>query len=237
MSYSFDNKVALVTGGSSGLGKATAIALKNNGCKVMITGRNESKLVAVAKEFDLAYCAADVSSDADIERMYQQLESELGSLDILINNAGISSQGWATSDELTRDDFQRVFDVNVFGAAMVASHAAKIFKEKKQGVIINIASTAALKGFARGSVYASSKFALRAITQCFQAELRPFNVRVIGVNPSEVPTAFNQADRVEKPLEDKKLTPEEISHSIITAIAMDERGFIPEFSVWATNPF
>jgi 3-oxoacyl-[acyl-carrier protein] reductase len=125
----------------------------------------------------------------------------------------------------------------VFGATMMASHAARIFKDQKYGDIVNIASTASLKGYKMGSIYAASKFALRGLSQCWQAELRPYNVRVIQINPSEVPTAFAKVDRVEKPLEDNKLTPKEIADTMVAALKMDRRGFIPEVSVFATNPF
>ena len=93
------------------------------------------------------------------------------------------------------------------------------------------------KGYKMGSIYAASKFALRALSQCWQAELRPYNVRVIQINPSEVPTAFAQADRIERPLEDKKLSPKEIADVLVATLKMDRRGFVPEVSVFATNPF
>lgn len=231
-----EGKVVLVTGGSSGLGKATAKLLAENGAKVMITGRDQQKVERVAKEINAVPFCGDVTNDESIEKMFEELANKLGSLDILINNAGIGTE-WPEVDQLSREQFQRVFEINVFGAAMVGTRAAAIMKEKKSGAIINIASTAGLKGFARGSVYVASKFALRGMTQCWQAELRPYNIRVMGINPSEVPTAFNQENREEKAEEPKKLTSNEIAHSIFSILLMDERGFIPELSVWATNPF
>ena len=94
-----------------------------------------------------------------------------------------------------------------------------------------------MKGFKSGSVYAASKFAVRALTQCWQAELRPYSIRVCQLNPSEVKTAFNDPDRVERSLVDNKLRPSEISHAIISVLEMDDRGFVNELNVWATNPF
>ncbi len=120
---------------------------------------------------------------------------------------------------------------------MMGSKAAKLFKEQNKGNIVNIASTAALKGFSNGTVYASSKFALRGMTQCWQAELRKYNVRVILINPSEVTTAFGNSERVERKEVSNKLRSEEIAHTIVSTLEMDDRGFIPEVTVWATNPF
>ena len=139
--------------------------------------------------------------------------------------------------DLKREDLEYVYGINVFGAAMMAKEAAKIFVEQNYGNLINIASTAALKGYARGTTYSSSKFALRGMNECWRAELRPHNVRVMLIDPSYVPTAFGTADGEEKPVEPNKLTPAEIAHSIVAVLEMDDRGFIPELAVWATNPF
>ena len=109
--------------------------------------------------------------------------------------------------------------------------------KKSFGTIVNIGSTASLKGYKNGSIYSSSKFAVRCLTQCWQAELRQHNIRVCQVNPSEVTTAFGSKDRVERDSVNNKLRPEEISHSIISSIEMDDRGFINELNIWATNPF
>lgn len=229
------NKVYIVTGGSSGLGKAMAIGLINEKANVIITGRDEEKLKAVATEISATPFAANVSSDSDIQALYNFVKSEFNQLDGLINNAGIGD--WAPIDEMDRDKMKHVFEINVFGATMMAAHAAQIFKAQKFGDIVNIASTASMKGFKMGSIYAASKFALRGLSQCWQAELRPFNVRVIQINPSEVPTAFSVEDRTERPLEDNKLTPKEIADVLVSSLKMDRRGFIPEVSVFATNPF
>ena len=229
------DKTYIVTGGSSGLGKAMAVSLKNEGAKVVITGRDQSKLDTVASEIGVQGFHADVNIDADIEALYGWVKDNFGKLDGLINNAGIGD--WAELDQMSREKMKNVFETNVFGATMMASHAARIFKDQKYGDIVNIASTASLKGYKMGSIYAASKFALRGLSQCWQAELRPYNVRVIQINPSEVPTAFAKVDRVEKPLEDNKLTPKEIADTMVAALKMDRRGFIPEVSVFATNPF
>lgn len=230
------NSIAIVTGGNSGLGKATAETLIKKGATVIITGRDKDKTAKIANEIGAVPFDCDVTKDEEIDALYSFVESEYGQLDILINNAGIGIK--KTLVDLTREELEKVYQVNVFGAAMVAQGAAKLFKKQQSGNLVNIASTASLKGYPTGSIYASSKFALRGMTQCWQGELRRDNVRVIQINPSEVPTAFgDEESRVERPLEDNKLTPQEIADTIISTLELDSRGYIPEVAVHATNPF
>jgi 3-oxoacyl-[acyl-carrier protein] reductase len=229
-------KIALVTGGSNGIGKQTALQLINQGATVYITGRNKERLDAAALEIGAKPIIADSSIQADVDRVFAQIMSESKSLDILINNAGFGA-GWAELGELNMDDMVSVYQTNVFGAAMMGQAAANIFKKQKSGNIINIGSTASLKGYAKGSIYASSKFALRGLSQCWQADLRPYNVRVMHVNPSEVTTAFGKTDGLMRAEVENKLRPQEIADVIISQLKMDERGFVPEVTVWATNPW
>lgn len=230
------DSIFIVTGGSAGIGKATAKMLIEKGGKVLITGRDKVRLEKTAKEIGALAVQADVSKEKDVIKTYEVLKKEFGKLDCLINNAGIGGE-WEDVFNLSYQDFLYVYSVNVFGAAMMAREAAKIFKQQNYGNIVNISSTAGTKGFANGSVYSSSKFALRGMTQCWQTELRKYNVRVILVNPSEVTTAFGNDERVERPEVKNKLRPVEIAHTIVFALEMDDRGFIPEVTVWATNPF
>ena len=226
----------LITGGSAGIGKATAKMIVGEGGKVAVTGRNKGKLEKVAGEIGALPIHADVANEKDIERTYKEFLEEFDKLDCLINNAGIGG-GWSEITELDMEAFRKVYDVNVFGAAMMGSKAAQLFKKQNYGNIVNIASTAALKGYANGTVYASSKFALRGMTQCWQADLRKYNVRVILVNPSEVTTAFGNSEGKERAELPNRLRSEEIAHTIVSTLEMDDRGFIPEVTVWATNPF
>lgn len=226
----------LVTGGSLGIGKATAKLLSEKGGKVAITGRNKSRLEKVAKEIGALPILADVAKAEDVKRTYDEFLGEFGKLDCLINNAGIGGK-WNQVFDLDLEDFMNVYSVNVFGAALMAKYAANLFKKQKSGNIVNISSTAGTKGYANGTVYSSSKFALRGMTQCWQAELRKYNVRVILVNPSEVLTAFGDDEGKERKEVSNKLRGIEIAHTIVSTLEMDDRGFIPEVTVWATNPF
>jgi 3-oxoacyl-[acyl-carrier protein] reductase len=226
----------LVTGGSAGIGKAAAKMLIEKGGKVAITGRNKKRLNETAKQINAFPIQADVAKLKDVEKTYEIFLKEFSTLDCLINNAGIGGE-WQDVWDLTLEDFQNVYSVNVFGAAMMAKFASQLFKKQKYGNIVNIASTAALRGFESGTVYASSKFALRGMTECWRTELRKYNVRVILINPSEVITAFDQTGGKERQEVSNKLRGIEIAHTIVSALEMDDRGFIPEVTVWATNPF
>jgi 3-oxoacyl-[acyl-carrier protein] reductase len=226
----------LITGGSLGIGKATAKILVESGAEVIITGRDKSRLASAAEETGSIPFIADVAKSDDILKTYEFIREKWGRLDTLVNNAGIGSQFTHLTD-VTEQDFLNVYQVNVIGAAMMAKYAAQMFKEQGNGNIINIASTAARKGYEKGTVYASSKFALRGMTECWQAELRKYNVRVILINPSEVTTAFGNPERIERNEKSNRLRSEEIAHTVKASLEMDDRGFIPELTVFATNPW
>ncbi len=229
-------QITLVTGGSNGIGKQLAAQLVAKGAKVYITGRDEARLQSAVAETGAKGILADVSRAEDVDRTISEILADNGRLDILVNNAGFGA-GWAELGDLNMDDMLKVYQTNVFGAAMMGQAAANVFKNQKSGNIVNIGSTASVKGYAKGSIYASSKFALRGLSQCWQADLRPYNVRVMHVNPSEVTTAFGKTDGISRPEASNKLRPKEIADVIVAHLEMDDRGFVPEVTIWATNPF
>lgn len=226
---------ALVTGGSEGIGRGIAEALLAKGAKVAVMGRDERKLAAAAEAMGALAVAGDVAREADADRAVARTAEAFGGLDILVNNAGIGY--FAPLVELDKAQFERVFAVNVTGAMLMGRAAARVFVAQGRGTIINISSTSGLSGGKGSSAYASSKFALRGMTECWRAELRPHNIRVMLVNPSEVQTPFFGKVGIEQTLSEKKLRPQEIAAAIVGALEIDDRGFIPEFSVFATNPF
>ena len=195
----------------------------------------KKKLDAVASEINAIPINLDVTKYNSIAVKTLDAFHSMGGIDVLVNNAGIGEFG--TLEKVKVDQFERVFATNVYGLTMMTQEVAKFMKAQERGTIINIGSTASTNGFASGSVYCASKFAVRGLTACWRNELRKNNIRVVLVNPSEVPTAFNNKDRTEREEEEKKLRSKDIAHAIISAIQMDERGFIPELNVWATNPF
>ena len=229
-------KNIIITGGSLGIGRETAKNMISKGANVLITGRSESRLKQAQKysgakiiEFDIA------DMDNIAENAKKCIDILDGRIDVLVNNAGIGVS--KSIDKLNIEDFLKVFNVNVFGLALFTKEIIPLMIKESYGTIVNIGSTASLKGYKNGSIYSSSKFAVRCLTQCWQAELRQYNIRVSQVNPSEVTTAFGSSERIERENVKNKLTSEEISHSIISSIEMDDRGFINELNIWATNPF
>ena len=229
-------KHILLTGGSLGIGKETAKILVEKGAKVLITGRSAQRLEEAAKYTGAQTLVFDISDHENISDMAQQsIEALDGKVDALINNAGKGT--FQKIEDVTFSDFEQIFNTNVFGLALLSKSIISVMKQQKCGTIINIGSSASVKGFARGSVYAASKFAVRALTQCWQAELRPFNIRVSQLNPSEVTTAFYNEERKDRSTMQNKLSPKEIAHSILSILEMEDKGFITELNVWATNPF
>jgi len=228
------NAVALITGGSSGIGRAIAQSLAAAGARVAITGRDERRLAETARELGVHPIHADVAVEADVERTYREVLAKFGDLDILVNNAG--SGVFKNLVDLDRAEFEAVFATNVTGAMLMGREAAKHLVKRQRGNIVNIASTAGLRGAAKGTAYYASKFALRGMTECWRAELRKYNIRVILVNPSEVVTNFFSTAGLPQKVNETKLRSEDIAYVVKAMLEMDDRGFAPEVSIFATNP-
>lgn len=228
------NATALITGGSSGIGKAIAYTFAEAGAKVAITGRDQRKLAQAAAELQAHAICSDVSNEADVERTYREFFDKFGHLDILVNNAGFGV--FKNLVDTDRKSFDAVFATNVTGAMLMGREAAKHFIARNSGNIVNIASTSSLRGAAGGTTYYSSKFALRGMTECWRAELRKYNVRVFLINPSEVLTDFAAAAGFTQTSNPTKLRAEDIAHMVKGVLEMDDRGFTTELTIFATNP-
>lgn len=225
----------IITGATSGIGLETAKSLKAQGAQVLISGRNQEKLDRISSELGVLAFKADLNIEQDILDLIQFGIEKMGSFNVLINNAGLGQFSELTST--STEDFENIWRVNTKGLFIAGREAAKHFKENKYGNIINIGSSSALKGHAMGSAYVASKFAVTGLTEVWRTELRPFNVRVMQVNPSEVQTEFFDKLGMERKVSDKKLKSSEIAHVIVSMLAMNDVGFITDASVWATNPW
>jgi 3-oxoacyl-[acyl-carrier protein] reductase len=225
----------LVTGGSSGIGRATARQLSSLGARVAICGRDQKRLEEAAAECDAIAIAADVTDEKQVRQLVQTVIHELDGYDVLINNAGFGSFGPLI--RLTSGEMEKVLRTNVIGAMLAARESARHFIQQERGNIVNVASTAASRGYANGTAYVASKFALSGMTECWREELREHNIRVMQVNPSEVVTPFHStAGRDEHPANLTKLQVDDIAGMIVSMLQINDRGFVTEATVWATNP-
>jgi 3-oxoacyl-[acyl-carrier protein] reductase len=229
------NATALVTGGSSGIGLAIAKALVDAGSRVAITGRNQKRLSEAAKAIGAHPITADVSSEHDVKRTYREFFDTFSHLDILVNNAAFGERRALV--DMDRAAFDAILQTNVVGMMLMSREAAKHFVERKAGNIVNIGSTAGVRGAANGTSYYASKFAVRGMTECWRGELRQHNVRVSLINPSEVLTNFAAtAGFSQDDSNPTKLQAEDIAHAVKSVLEMHDRGFTTELTVFATNP-
>ncbi len=226
---------AIVTGGSSGIGKETARKIVEAGGQVVIAARTSSTLKDAANEIGARAITCDVSQEKQVIDLVLDAIEMMDGYNVLINNAGYGH--FSKLVNLSAGEFREQLEVNTIGAMMVARESAKHFIREDYGNIINVSSTAGKRGFEGGTAYVASKFALGGMTECWRSELRGHNIRVMQINPSEVQTSFSKnAGMGERQFNETKLIAEDIAQAICQMVELPDRGFIPETSVWATNP-
>jgi len=190
-SQELDGRVAIVTGASSGIGRATAELLVERGALVTVFARSAGKLKSLARKHEgrMLPVAGDVSDSESIERLFAQTESQFGPCEILINNAGTYVD--KRIERMTERDWDRVFAVNVRGAFLTSRRAAKTMIGKRKGTIVNVSSISGVIGpqkFPGFSAYCSSKAALIEFTESLAVELKEHGIRVNCVSPGSVDT-------------------------------------------------
>ena len=227
-----DRQRFLITGASQGIGEALVRLARERGHDVVFTGRDEARIAAVASETGAHGLRADVAVADDNRRTVDACIEQMGGIDILVNNAGVGYVGELGSIEM--DLMRALFDINVFGLVDLTNRVAPMLKAQQRGAIINIASTSGIKGAAGGTVYAASKWAVRGISQCWQAELRPHGVHVTCVCPSEVQTNWMGKTGRNNP---NKLYAVDIAQTIMAALEMHPRALWPELAIFANNPW
>jgi 3-oxoacyl-[acyl-carrier protein] reductase len=222
----------LVTGGSQGIGAAIVSLARTRGHHVVFTGRNAQLIETVARETGAHGVRADVTVADDNARTVAVCEQQMGGVDVLVNNAAYGYR--AEIGELDVERMKAMFDTNVFGLVDITNRVVPQMKARGSGDIVNIASTSGMKGAATATPYAASKWAVRGISQCWQAELRPHGIRVISLCPSEVQTNFGGRTGRNNP---NKLYAADIAATIMAALEMPRRALWPELAVFANNPW
>jgi 3-oxoacyl-[acyl-carrier protein] reductase len=222
----------LITGGSQGIGAAIVAHARNAGHDVVYTGRKQEAIDALSQKTGAHGIAADVSSDADNARVVEFCRQQMGGVDVLVNNAGVGYIADLGSIDMAA--MRSLFGTNVFGMVDLANRIVPSMIEQDTGDIINIASTSGTKGAKGYTAYAGSKWAVRGITQCWQAELRPHGIRVMCVLPSEVQTNWMGRTGRNNP---NKLYARDIAATIFSALEMPRNVLWPEVPVFANNPW
>lgn len=193
--FEMKGRVAMITGGSKGLGYAMAAALASAGAHVMLVNRNLEEGEEAAKKLESGYgiearaFSADVTNLADVEKLVTTIVKNYRRLDVLINSAGINIRG--AIDELTPDEFDKVMQVNVQGTWNACRAVTPQMKKQGSGKIINMASTLGLVGLANRTPYATSKGAVVQMTRALGLELAPFNINVNAICPGPFLTEMN----------------------------------------------
>ena len=189
------SKTALVTGSTSGIGKATAQILAKNNYKIILCGRREDRLIELKNELSACTEVCTLSFDVrDKKAVFESINSlpkEFSKIDVLINNAG-NAHGLDSIQNGDLDDWDAMIDINVKGLLYVSKAIIPKMIEQKSGHIINIGSIAGKEVYANGNVYCASKHAVDALNQAMRIDLNPYGIRVGGIHPGAVETEFSE---------------------------------------------
>lgn len=221
-------KVVAITGASSGMGKAIAIALAKNGAMVVLGARRTAYLQQLVEEIistggDATCIQVDVKNKADLVRLVNTAVEQYGKLDVIVNNAGVSQL--SRIDELDIDGWEEMIDVNLKGVLYGMAAAIPVFKEQQSGHIVNIISTSGIKITPMQGVYAGTKNAIRTIGEAFRQE-SDGNIRITGISPGFVKTDFadnikneEMKTAIQKGMEQIAINPIAIANAVIYAIS------------------
>lgn len=234
-----NGKNAIVTGGGRGLGKAVALILASEGVNVGITGRNEENLKMTVDEIQklgvkAAYAVFSIDNEIHVKAGVESIVEQLGGVDILINNAGIGDFG--SIEDMSSEVWEQVIKTNLFGVYYAAKAVYPFLKERGEGDIINVASTAGLKGGANMSAYAASKAAVVSLSQSMMAEWRKQNIRVVTLTPSTIASDMSIEGGLTDGNPDKVLQPEDFAEWVRDILKMNRRALIANGSIFSTNP-
>jgi 3-oxoacyl-[acyl-carrier protein] reductase len=228
---SLSGKVALVTGGTRGIGKAIATRLASLGAAVAICGRDQAILDSTAKELRAAGASvhahrADVTRASDVEALVSDCETALGAISILVNNAGMGVFGPA--HEKTEQEWDTLMNTNLKSLFLVSRAVIPGMIQRKSGDIINISSLAGKNTFAGGGLYCASKWAVQGLSGCMAEDLRGYGVRVSTVCPGSVATGFSGRGPKDP---GKVLTAQDVAHAVAMICTQGPQSFLSEIQL------
>lgn len=211
MKMNLEGKVVLISGATGGVGKACCKAFLEEGAKLAITGRSRDKVDELAKELNIGEDrlfthVGDVAAEADVKTFIDGAYQHFGRIDVVVPNAGTEGS-WALIEDVTAENFNAVFGVNVLGVLYMLKYAAPYLKAQKKGAVVVTSSNGALLGCEGMAVYCASKHAVQAIVKTAAAELGPHGIHVNSVNPGAIDT--NMMRRIEKNTFGDSKTPQE----------------------------
>lgn len=236
-----NNKIAVVTGASKGIGRAISIALAEEGVNVVLAARTKEKLMEVKKEIDVHkrnahIIPADMSNEKDILELFNKVKKEFGKLDILINNAGIFIGGNLVDFNIS--NYEKIMNVNFKAVFLCCQQALKIMIPQKSGFIINISSNVVFKGYPQQAIYSASKNAVVGLSKSMANEVQKDGISVALIHPGGVNTELIDNARPDINKSDL-MPPEDIAKTIIYMLKLSDNSWVDEICIRrrAAKPF
>ena len=245
--HRLDGKIALVTGGTSGIGLATAKQFVSEGAYVFITGRREPELAAAVKEIgrNVGGVQGDISNLADLDRLFAQIKNEKGKLDVVFANAGVAK--YAPFGKITEELYESIFNINVKGLLFTVQKALPLLPDGAS-IVLN-ASIVASKGLSSNSVYSATKAAVRSFARTWTTDLKDRRIRVNAISPGSIDTpglsdllASSEAGEQRKKMISTMVplgrlgTPDEIAKAVVF-LASDDSSYITGIELFVDGGF
>lgn len=230
--YSLQGKVAVVTGGGKGLGKSLTQRLLHEGMKVAICGRTEHTINTAVEEFKAQYGAriygqvCDIRDASAISHFIKNVEAQLGDIQVLVNNSGFGKETLICNT--SESDWDDVMDTNVKGAFLMCKNVVPSMIKHKEGYVVNIASQAALNGYANAGVYCASKFAMVGLGKALQEEVREHGIHVHSLNPALIQSQKKPSDEIDVGL----IQNDDLAEMLVYLLQQPRRLKIDNIGMW-----
>ena len=236
---SLKGKNVLVTGAGKGIGRALSVALAKEGANLAVLARTKKDLEDLADEVSkwnikVSLLVADVGDMQAVNDAVEKAVKELGPIDILVNNAGVAKLGKFL--DVKPEDVEQMIRVNLLGIYYTTRAVLPSMIERKTGDIINISSTAGLRGSASTAAYSASKFGVFGLSESLMQEVRKHNIRVMAMAPSTVVTQLAQTSNLITGDEERVMHPEDFAELVISHLKLNRRVFVKDVAIWSTNP-